>query len=206
MTLPRPGMQRPLVLVAAGPAAAVIALQQQAGPPLASALGLPWCEPLADRAPQQALAPLAQQGPGLVPLPLDPGLPLPGAGHWAEALGAWRQPVLLLLAGDQLDSGLPAAMAALLHQWQVPLGWCSGAAAGIRMPAVATACPGWAGSLQTALSWGRWPGPWSSAGVRSPTPDSASWPLAGPARGARGRCWRSGAGARWRWRGPGARR
>jgi len=56
-----------------------------------------------------------------VPLPLDPGLPLPVAGHWAEALGAWRQPVVLLLAGDQLDSGLPAAMVALLHQWQVPL-------------------------------------------------------------------------------------
>jgi hypothetical protein len=121
MTLSRPGLQRPLVLVAAGPAAAVIALQRQAGPPLASALGLPWCEPLVDRPPQQALAPLAQQGPGLVPLPLDPGLPLPGAGHWAEALGAWRQPVVLLLAGAQLDSGLPAAMVALLHQWQVPL-------------------------------------------------------------------------------------
>jgi hypothetical protein len=29
--------------------------------------------------------------------------------------------VVLLLAGDQLDSGLPAAMVALLHQWQVPL-------------------------------------------------------------------------------------
>ncbi|MBD2423745.1 hypothetical protein [Cyanobium sp. FACHB-13342] len=114
-------MPRPLVLVAAGPAAAVIALQQQAGPPLASALGLPWCGPLADRVPQLALAPLAQQGPGLVPLPLDPGLPLPGVGHWAEALGAWRQPVLLLLAGDQLHSGLPAAMVALLLQWQVPL-------------------------------------------------------------------------------------
>jgi len=121
MTLSRPGLPRPLVLVAAGPAAAVIALQQQAGPPLASALGLPWCEPLADQAPQLALAPLAHQGPGLVPLPLDPGWPLPGAGHWAEALGAWRQPVLLLLAADQLDSGLPAAMVALLHQWQVPL-------------------------------------------------------------------------------------
>jgi hypothetical protein len=54
-------------------------------------------------------------------LPLDPGLVLQGFGHWAEALGAWRQPVLLLLAAEQLQTGLPAAMAALLDQWQVPL-------------------------------------------------------------------------------------
>jgi hypothetical protein len=121
MTLFSPGLQHPLLVLAAGPAVTVAALQRQAGPALASALALPWCEPLPELAPQLALAPLAQQGPGLVPLPIDPGLPLPGAGHWAEALGAWRQPVLLLLAGDQLQSGLPAAMVALLRQWQVPL-------------------------------------------------------------------------------------
>ena len=67
-------------------------------------------------------SPLSGRGPGLVPLPIDPGLPLEGgAGHWAEALGAWRQPALLLLAGEQLNSGLPAAMTALLLQWRVPL-------------------------------------------------------------------------------------
>lgn len=121
MTLSRLGLQHPVVVLAAGTAASVRALQQQAGPRLAPALGLPWREPLADQEPPLALAALAGQGPGLVPLPLDPGLPLAGAGHWAEALGAWRQPVLLLLSGDQLQSGLPAAMVALLRQWQVPL-------------------------------------------------------------------------------------
>jgi hypothetical protein len=54
-------------------------------------------------------------------LPFDPGLVLQGFGHWAEALGAWRQPVLLLLTAEQLQTGLPAAMAALLAQWKVPL-------------------------------------------------------------------------------------
>ncbi len=121
MTLSRLGLQQPVVVVAAGAAASVLALQQLAGPRLASALGLAWGEPLDGHEPQQALAGLAGLEPGLVPLPVDPGLPLDGAGHWAEALGAWRQPVLLLLSGDQLQSGLPAAMVALLRQWQVPL-------------------------------------------------------------------------------------
>ena len=121
MTLSKPGLPRSLVLVATGPAAAVVALQHPLGPLLARALGMPLSAPLDPQDPQRALAGLAAQGPCLVPLPVDPGLPLNGAGHWAEALGAWRQPVLLLLAGEQLESGLPAAMVALLHQWQVPL-------------------------------------------------------------------------------------
>ena len=121
MTLSMSGRQRPLVLVGAGAAAAVAALQAEAGPPLASALGLPWGKPLAIEQPPQSLASLAEQGPGLVPLPLDPGLVLQGFGHWAEALGAWRQPVLLMLKAEQLQTGLPAAMGALLAQWQVPL-------------------------------------------------------------------------------------
>ncbi len=122
MTLTRPGWQCPLVLVGAGSAAAVAALQAEAGPSLASALGLPWREPLATEQPPHSLASLADHGPGLVPLPLDPGLALQGFGHWAEALGAWRQPVLLLLAAEQMKTGLPAAMTALLAQWRVPLG------------------------------------------------------------------------------------
>lgn len=121
MTLSRAGLPQSLVLVAAGSAAAVVALQHQLGPQLATELGLAWREPLDPLEPQLALAQLAEQGPGLVPLPVDPGWPLNGAGHWAEALGAWRQPVVLLLGGAQLDTGLPAAMVALLHQWQVPL-------------------------------------------------------------------------------------
>jgi hypothetical protein len=121
MTLSKPGLPQSLVLLAAGPAAAVVALQHQLGPQLAVALGMAWSVPLDPQEPQRALAGLAEQGPGLVPLPVDPGLPLNGTGHWAEALGAWRQPVLLLLAGEQLETWLPAAMVALLHQWQVPL-------------------------------------------------------------------------------------
>ena len=58
MTLSLSGRQRPLVLVGAGAAAAVAALQAEAGPPLASALGLPWLgtleEPF-DLAPALAL-------------------------------------------------------------------------------------------------------------------------------------------------------
>jgi hypothetical protein len=122
MTVSVPGLGQPLVVVAAGAADAVQTLQHQAAPRLATALGLVWREPLSPDAPPLALAERRDQGPGLVPLPIDPGLPLAGgSGHWAEVLGAWRQPALLLLAGDQLQSGLPAAMTALLRQWQVPL-------------------------------------------------------------------------------------
>ena len=122
MTLSVPRLDQPLVVVAGGAAMAVTALQHRAAPALATALDLPWWEPLRPQSPQAALAALAGRGPGLVPLPIDPGLPLEGgAGHWAEALGAWRQPALLLLAGEQLNSGLAAAMTALLLQWRVPL-------------------------------------------------------------------------------------
>jgi hypothetical protein len=41
--------------------------------------------------------------------------------HWAELLGAWRQPCVLLVGVEQLDSGVAAATTALLRQWQVPL-------------------------------------------------------------------------------------
>lgn len=57
----------------------------------------------------------------LAGLPLDPGLPLTDGGSWAEALGAWRQPTALVLDGDQLATGSPAAFTALLRQWKVPL-------------------------------------------------------------------------------------
>ncbi|MCP9929653.1 hypothetical protein KBY82_02520 [Cyanobium sp. AMD-g] len=59
--------------------------------------------------------------PWLAALPLDPGLPLERGGSWAEALGAWRQPCLLVVRGEQMDTGLPAAGAALLERWRVPL-------------------------------------------------------------------------------------
>jgi hypothetical protein len=57
----------------------------------------------------------------LAMLPVDPGLWLPGQGTWAEALGAWRQPVLAALPADDLNSGTAAALVALLRQEGVPM-------------------------------------------------------------------------------------
>ena len=57
----------------------------------------------------------------LAVLPVDPGLALDSGGHWAEILGAWRQPSLLVVDAGQMASGLPAAGTALLQRWQVPL-------------------------------------------------------------------------------------
>ncbi|MCP9832731.1 MULTISPECIES: hypothetical protein [unclassified Cyanobium] len=73
--------------------------------------------------PDASLAALTNEatGPWLAALPLDPGLPLARGGSWAEALGAWRQPCLLVMRGEQMATGLPAAGAALLAQWRVPL-------------------------------------------------------------------------------------
>ncbi|MFO0104886.1 MAG: hypothetical protein ACK516_06340, partial [Cyanobium sp.] len=74
-----------LVLLAAGEAAALAALQGQAAPALAGVLGLPLLAPLDPLAPDAALAALAAGPPGLVPLPRDPGLPLADGRHWAAA-------------------------------------------------------------------------------------------------------------------------
>ncbi|MCP9837101.1 hypothetical protein KBY84_06270 [Cyanobium sp. N.Huapi 1H5] len=73
--------------------------------------------------PDAGLAALSAEatGPWLAALPVDVGLPLERGGSWAEALGAWRQPCLLVLRGEQMDTGLPAAGAALLEHWRVPL-------------------------------------------------------------------------------------
>ncbi|MFM7087462.1 MAG: hypothetical protein ACKOXO_10800 [Cyanobium sp.] len=76
--------------------------------------------------PRTALAALLAPEPSdgsswLAPLLVDVGLPLPEGGTWAEALGAWRQPTLLVIAGPQLSCGLAAAGTALLRQWRVPL-------------------------------------------------------------------------------------
>lgn len=109
-----------LVLLAAGAAELVADLQAQAAPALAEALQLRLLAPLDPLAPDAALAALAGGPPGLVPLRRDPGLSLADGRHWAAALGAWRQPALVVLAAGQLDTGLPAALTALLRQWQVP--------------------------------------------------------------------------------------
>ncbi|MCP9774224.1 hypothetical protein [Cyanobium sp. WAJ14-Wanaka] len=123
-----------LLVLSAGPLGEVRSFQADLAEPLALALGWSWnglwagLEP--SDLPNEQLALLQAQpesgsaaaGAGeLVGLPLDPGLLLPSGGHWAEALGAWRQPVLLVLSAAQCQSGLPAAMTALLMQWQVPL-------------------------------------------------------------------------------------
>jgi len=111
------------VVLAAGAPAAVAALQAEACPALAAALARPLAAPLDPRHPDRALAALAASPGGsssLVPLPRDPGHGLSDGRHWAEALGAWRQPTLVLLDAGQVESGLPASISALLGQWQVP--------------------------------------------------------------------------------------
>ncbi|MGC5198324.1 hypothetical protein ACLD7X_016230, partial [Aphanothece microscopica RSMan92] len=115
-----------LVLLGAGRAPEVAALTATAGPVLASALALSLEAPLPPADPHGGLAALAERasssGSGaLVPLPLDPGEPLADGSTWAEALGAWRQPALLLITAEQQASGLAAAMVALARQEGVPL-------------------------------------------------------------------------------------
>ena len=114
---PSPRRRAPaLVLTAPGgvtpPAAAV----------LAAALALPQQAAVADPAldPASVLAGLAEGAGGLVPLGLDPGAWLGPAGSWAEALGAWRQPTLLLVPAGEL-AGPAAAYRALLAAAGVPL-------------------------------------------------------------------------------------
>jgi hypothetical protein len=69
-----------------------------------------------------AMAELAQQPPGwLLTLAADPGADLEAGGCWAEALAAWRQPVLLLLPAEQASAGPARAYAALLEAMAVPL-------------------------------------------------------------------------------------
>ena len=122
-----------LVVLSAGPAAQVKALQADLAQPLVRALQGTWDDRWQHLGqgddPNGALQQLQPPGggpalgprPTLLGLPLDPGLPLAGGGHWAEALGAWRQPALLVFSAEQLVSGLPAAMTSLLKNWQVPL-------------------------------------------------------------------------------------
>ena len=90
---------------------------------LAALLGLRLLAPAIDAAadPDAVLAALAAEPPGwLLPLPLDPGGDLDGPGCWAEALAAWRQPVLLLLP-LQAQGGAPRAYQALLQSLGAPL-------------------------------------------------------------------------------------
>ena len=122
-----------LVVLSAGPAAQVKALQADLAQPLARALEWTWDDRWLNLGPGEdpnsALQQLQPSGgepapgsrPVLVGLPLDPGLPLACGGHWAEALGAWRQPAVLVFGAEQLQTGVAAAMTSLLKNWQVPL-------------------------------------------------------------------------------------
>lgn len=104
-------------LAAADPALLLPPVAQR----LAALTGVPLASIPTPRHPPQALATLAAlEGGWLAPLPLDVGLSLE-EGSWAEALGAWRQPTLLVWTAPQLATGLPAAATALMERWSVPL-------------------------------------------------------------------------------------
>jgi hypothetical protein len=132
-----------LVLLACGTPPQVTALQAAVGPAVAEALQRHLVAALPVEPGPQAHAALAELPPNaLVPLPQDPGRTAADGSHWAELLGAWRQPCLLLISADQLDSGVAAATTALLQQWQVPLlglvqwqgSWDRGARLADRLP------------------------------------------------------------------------
>lgn len=89
---------------------------------LAHLLGLPIKTIASVAQPREAMAQLSRcPNPWLAALPLDPGFSLDCGGSWAELLGAWRQPSLMVLEHVQLATGMPAAGTALLQRWQVPL-------------------------------------------------------------------------------------
>ena len=72
--------------------------------------------------PARLLAAASEQpGPWLWPLAGDPGAFLGDQGSWAEALGAWRQPTLLLIPAAAAGPVLAAAYHALLERQGVPL-------------------------------------------------------------------------------------
>ena len=121
--LPTAALNPRLVLVALGapgdPAGPALLLPQVSRR-LATLLTIPQRPIERPDSPAAALASLlGEPGPWLAPLPLDPGLALI-EGSWAEALGAWRQPTLLVVNHSQLATGIPAAASALLEKWRVP--------------------------------------------------------------------------------------
>ena len=129
MNRPEPRDGSGLVLLAPGglaaPAApaslaALLGLRLLAGPAVSAAGSPPQLPGPADD-PALVLAALAGQPPGwLLPLPIDPGQELNSGGCWAEALGAWRQPALLLIP-PHAPAGAPRAYSALLQSVGVPL-------------------------------------------------------------------------------------
>jgi hypothetical protein len=119
-------------LAATDSAALVTAVAQR----LAPLTGLPVRAILQAATPAEALSALiSPAGAWLAPLPVDVGV-VQQQGSWAEALGAWRQPTLLVVEAQQRTTGLPAAATALLRHWQVPLvGLLAWSAAATAQPA-----------------------------------------------------------------------
>lgn len=72
--------------------------------------------------PEALLSALAARAGGwLAPLSRDPGQWLEAGLRWADALGAWRQPTLLVSGPEQAAGGAAAAYTALLERCGVPL-------------------------------------------------------------------------------------
>ena len=149
--------------------------------------GLPLASIPDPSAAASALARLtAEPAPWLAPLPLDPGLWLPG-GSWAEALGAWRQPSLLAFSASQLATGMPAAATALLQRWNVPLAgliqwegsWDGASRRADGLPWLGRLGPEVQVRPGTAAGETRGSGPWQIAAATG-GPDGAGWDLEGP--------------------------
>ena len=114
----------PLLLVAAGGPSEVAERLARTATAVAAALALPLLPELAPlQVPDLALEALAggQSPVGLACLGVDPGMALVDGLPWAQALGAWRQPTLLLVEAHQLAAGTAAATTALLRQHGAPL-------------------------------------------------------------------------------------
>jgi hypothetical protein len=113
-----------LVVVGAGPQAAFHgsdAPTELAARRLAKCLSLPHRSVPDPARPHRQLQQLQDAAGGwFASLPLDPGQALADGSTWAEALGAWQQPTLLIIGSQQLASGAPASTMALLCQWKVP--------------------------------------------------------------------------------------
>jgi len=107
-----------LVLVAPG------GVRAAEGQRLADLLGLRLLACSAEQRadPNAALAGLAQEPSGwLLPLAVDPAAALERPGCWSEALGAWRQPVVVQLPAALAAAGPARAYVALLNADAVPL-------------------------------------------------------------------------------------
>jgi hypothetical protein len=114
----RTGPELVVASAGAGPATTLAASQR-----LAALLALPLAPwPETGTATSRLAAQAERGGPWLAPLLQDPGQWLEPDGRWADALGAWRQPTVLLVeAAEAAKGGRAAAYSALLESSGVPL-------------------------------------------------------------------------------------